>query len=139
MTRAERAAETVRKAKERLLEHERIAKEQRLAQRKAIMQAEAAVREEDRKATNKRRYHVGAMADEAGLFAWSNADLRGLFGLLATLGDCPDPVAVLEGLLVKNGVAVAWDSDDLERDHPFALSSPSAHAGKNSPSPSQDS
>ena len=33
------------------------------------------LREETRKATNKRRYQVGAMADDAGLLAWSNAEL----------------------------------------------------------------
>ena len=120
MTKLERAAEKARKEKEKLQEIERLARESRAAQRKTILQAEAAVREETRKATNKRRFHVGALADEAGLFAWSNADLRGLFVLLATLRDSPDPVAVLEGLLLKKGGAVAWDADDLERDHPIA-------------------
>lgn len=99
MTKLERAAEKARKEKEKLQEIERLAKETRAAQREAIQYAEAAVREETRKATNKRRYQVGAMAEEAGLFAWSAADFGAVFQLLARLKDCPHPAAVLEGLL----------------------------------------
>jgi hypothetical protein len=99
MTKLERAAEKARKEKEKLAEQERLARESRAAQRKTIMQAEASVRAETRKATNKRRYYVGALADEAGLFAWENADISAVFRVLARLKDCPDPAAVLEGVL----------------------------------------
>jgi hypothetical protein len=100
MTRAELAAARVRKAKEKRVEAQRVAKEKDAASRKAIMQAEASVREETRKATNKRRYHVGALADEAGLFAWSNADLAAVFTVLACLVETPNPARALEGLLL---------------------------------------
>jgi hypothetical protein len=99
MTRAERAAEKVQKekAKQAALEVEHKARV--AAQREETRQAEAVLREETRKASNKRRYRVGALADEAGLLAWSDSDLQAIFGLLAALGPCPNPVAVLESLL----------------------------------------
>jgi len=100
MTRAELAAEKVRKAKAKLAEEERRAQEKRVAQRKTIMQAEASVREETRKATNKRRYYVGALADEAGLLAWSDTDLQKVFLAVARLRETPNPGAVLESLLL---------------------------------------
>jgi hypothetical protein len=81
--------------------------------RKALARTQALRREETRKATDKRRYAVGALADEAGLLAWSNADLRAVFTLLARLADAGQPVAVLEeclreptlGVGAENGVA----------------------------------
>lgn len=112
-TRVERAAEKVRKEKEKLAEQERQDKERRAEQMKAIAQAEASAREETRKATNKRRYHVGALADEAGLFAWSNADLAAVFAVLAKLAETPNPAAALEGMVGENGVGFAPTSDDL--------------------------
>jgi hypothetical protein len=76
-------------------------------QRKAVALAEAAQREAARKDLHKRRYHVGALAHEAGLFVWSNADLAGVFAVLAKLRDVPNPGAVLEGILgVENGIDV---------------------------------
>jgi hypothetical protein len=100
MTKLERAAEKARKEKEKLAEQERLARESRAAQRKTIMQAEASVRAETRKATNKRRYHIGAMADEAGLLAWSETDLQKVFLAVARLRETPNPGAVLESLLL---------------------------------------
>ncbi len=88
MTRTERVVEQVRKAKEKLE-----------AQRKALAQAEAAQREVARKDVNKRRYLVGALAHEAGLFRWSNPELAALFQVLARLEHVHNPGAVLEGLL----------------------------------------
>jgi Cys-tRNA synthase (O-phospho-L-seryl-tRNA:Cys-tRNA synthase) len=100
VTKLERAAEKARREKAKLEEIERLAKESRAAQRKTILQAEAAVREETRKATNKRRYYVGFLAEEAGLFTWSNADLQKIFLAVARLGETPSPGAVLESLLL---------------------------------------
>jgi hypothetical protein len=99
MTRAERAAEKVRREKERLAAAEQRAKDKLAEQRRAVAQAEAIEREETRKAVHKRCYHVGALAHEAGLFAWSNADLAAVFAVLATLGNMPHPAAVLEAVL----------------------------------------
>lgn len=101
MTRAERAAEKVRKEKAKLAEQQRLAKEGEAKQRLEIRVAEAQVREETRKATHKRRYHVGVLAEEAGLFAWSDADLAAVFAVLGTLREVSHPAAVLEGLLVE--------------------------------------
>ena len=106
MTRAERAAAQVRKAKEKAEALERTQKEERVRQQEETRKAEAVLREETRKATYKRRYHVGALADEAGLFAWSNADLAAVFAVLAGMKDITNPAAVLEGLLVENGVDI---------------------------------
>lgn len=99
MTRAELAAEKVRKEKAKLKEVERLAKESRAAQRTALVQAEATARLEARKALTGRRHAVGNLAERAGLFMWDNAVLADLFALLATLGGTPNPVAVLDALL----------------------------------------
>ena len=88
MTRAERLAEQVRKATEKLA-----AQRQTVAQRKAVQKA--ALRQD----VNRRRYRVGALADEAGLFVLDDATLAGLFALLGPLTQVPNPVAVLESLL----------------------------------------
>jgi hypothetical protein len=104
MTRAERAAEHVRKAKAHLVEEDQRAKARRAAQRQEVMQAQAVVREETRKATNKRRYRVGALADEAGLLLWSDADLMAVFTVLTRLLTLPNPAAVLDAVLGEEGV-----------------------------------
>lgn len=96
MTRAERAAEKVRKEKEK-----------RDAQDRKVRKAESTFREETRKADNKRRYYIGALAHEAGLFAWSNSEIAAVFAVLARLQETPNPAAVLDGLLVENGVDFA--------------------------------
>jgi len=113
VTKLERAAEKARREKVKLEEIERLAKESRAAQRKTILQAEAAVREETRKATNKRRFHVGAMAEEAGLFAWSNADLQKIFLAVARLGETPSPGAVLESLLIDVATTATPMQDEV--------------------------
>jgi hypothetical protein len=92
MTKAERLAEKLRKEKATL-----VATQQALREQERIDATRH--REATRQATNKRRYRVGALADEAGLFRWSDTDLAGLFRVLATLEACPNPVAVLEGVL----------------------------------------
>jgi hypothetical protein len=116
MTRAERAAEKVRREKEKLAEKAQAAKDAVAEQRKAVALAEAAQREAARKDLHKRRYHVGALAHEAGLFVWSNADLAGVFAVLAKLRDVPNPGAVLEGILgVENGIDVGSKNGYLQR------------------------
>jgi hypothetical protein len=88
MTRAERLAQTEARAQAKLdADHKRLA------------QVQAQRREEERKARNKRRFAVGAMADDAGLLALSDVDLVGLFALLTPLTQMPNLVAVLESLL----------------------------------------
>src|SRR5262245_44245166 len=90
MTRAERSAERERKLKEKLE-----------ADHKALAQLQATNRAQARAERDKRRYKVGAVLDEAGLFVWDDTTLAGIVQMLTTLLDCPDPVAVLEGLLVE--------------------------------------
>ena len=118
MTRAERAAEQVKKMQEKKQALERAMKAKLAEQQLETRRAEAALREVVRKEDNKRRYHVGALAHEAGLFAWSNADLKAVFAVLATLGDLRNPAAVLLRAVEEAGVSGFLD--DLERDHPIA-------------------
>ena len=75
MTKAERLARRLPRDKESLEK-----------QRLALAQNEAALREETRKETNKRRYQVGALADEAGLLAWSNDEIAALFARVVSSG-----------------------------------------------------
>jgi hypothetical protein len=89
----------------------RLSQEERLAQAKvkareklandkrALAIIESAERAEQRKARDKRRYLLGAMVDEAGLAGLDDAVLRPLLGLLASVAQGPDPVALLEALL----------------------------------------
>lgn len=107
MTRAEQAAEKVRKAQEKRAEAQRRAKEKDVELAELERQAAATVREETRKATNKRRYHVGAVFDEAGLFAWSNAELVAVAAVLSRFAGVPNPATVLEGLLVGDSEFLA--------------------------------
>jgi hypothetical protein len=138
MTRAERAAEKLRREKAKLAEKEQAAKDAVAEQRKAVAQAEAAQREAARKDLHKRRYHVGALAHEAGLFVWSNADLAAFFAALARLQNVPNPVAVLEGVLgAETGIDVGGVNGSpagkpLSR---FLSGSPDSER-ENSPSPS---
>jgi hypothetical protein len=88
MTRTERLAATEARTKARL-----DAERTRLAQVRSAQKAVAL------QARTKRRYQIGALADAAGLCDLSDADLAGLFALLATLAHGPGPVAVLASLL----------------------------------------
>ena len=72
MTKAERFAEEEAAAKRKLTESYRV-----------LAQARARIRTEAKKATDKRRYQVGALADEAGLLTWTNAELAAAFTALA--------------------------------------------------------
>jgi hypothetical protein len=99
MTRAERAAEKLRKEQAKLDAQDRQAKAERAERLRAVAQAKATAREEARIANNKRRYYVGALADDAGLFAWSNSEIAAVFAVLARLRNAPAPAALLDGLL----------------------------------------
>ena len=83
MTKAERLAAKIQRDKE------------------ALAQRQASLRDVTRKATNKRRYQVGAMADEAGLLGQEDATLRQAFVLIARL--------------IRNGHLV-WASQQHEPD-----------------------
>jgi hypothetical protein len=92
MTRAERLVRTEEQARSKLE-----------AQRKRLAHVQAQRVQQERKLRDKHRYRVGALADEVGLLALSDADLAGLFALLAPLTQVPNPVAVLEALLAAPG------------------------------------
>ena len=88
MTRDERAARRAQRLKEDIA-----TKGQELAQVEAQQRADA------RAKRDRRRQRVGTPADAAGLLVWDDTTLTGLFQILATLRETPDPVAVLESLL----------------------------------------
>lgn len=60
---------------------------------------ESALRAEETAERNKRRFLVGKLADNAGLFALSDADLEALFQALSPLAAVPSPAAVLTAAL----------------------------------------
>ena len=86
---------------ERLAQREARAKEKLEADRKEHEHIQSAIRAEHTKARNKRRYTVGAMADEAGLLAWRDTDLAAAFAILGRLGDGDNQETVLETLLAE--------------------------------------
>jgi hypothetical protein len=100
MTRAERRAERERKLKAKLD-----------ADHKALAQLQANNRAQARAERDKRRYKVGAVVEEAGLFVWDDTTLSGIVQMLTKLLDCPDPIAVLESLIAdqQGGVAAVQD------------------------------
>jgi hypothetical protein len=100
-TRAERAAQKIVALKQAKADRILALKQEKTDKNKAIAQQAAIVREAHRKLRDKRRYLVGKLADEAGLFGWDDATLTGLFQMLRVLMDTSDPVAVLESLLTE--------------------------------------
>jgi hypothetical protein len=92
---------------ERLALAEQRLKDKRAADQAALDKVYAQQREQARKARTRRRYAVGALADDAGLLAWDDGILSALFAALATLADIPNPVAVLESVLTDNEAAGA--------------------------------
>jgi hypothetical protein len=88
MTRAERTAQREATLRTR---QEALARE--------LAQAQARTRRTEREAREKRRYVVGKLVDQAGLFVWSDADLAAVVQALATLRDVPHPGGVIAGLL----------------------------------------
>ncbi|HSX78323.1 MAG TPA: hypothetical protein VLQ80_07130 [Candidatus Saccharimonadia bacterium] len=145
MTRAERAAEKAQKEKAKVAALERLHKDRLATQQAETRKAEAARLEATRKDDQKRRYHVGALAQEAGLFAWGNSDVAAVFAVLARLVAAPNPAGVLEGVLGGNGAGLAPGSDDVVRHHPIApgfrlaFSAPAAGEQFESESPSLSS
>jgi hypothetical protein len=72
------------------------------------------------KATDKRRYQTGAIADEEGLLVWDASTLRQIFQLLTPLTALPNPVGTLDALigiplvLAEHGVNVSPDATEEE-------------------------
>ena len=62
--------------------------------REELAQVEAQQRADARAKRDKRRQRVGTLAEAAGLLIWDETTLAGLFQILATLRETPDPVAV---------------------------------------------
>jgi hypothetical protein len=93
MTRNERAAKRAQRLKEDIA-----TKSQELAQVEAQQRADA------RAKRDRRRQRVGTLADHAGLLIWDETTLAGLFQLLATFRETPDPVVVLESLLADTSL-----------------------------------
>src|SRR5690242_18566853 len=93
MTREERDAQRIQHLKDD------IAKKAR-----ALAQVEAQQRADARAKRDRRRQRVGTLAEAAGLLTWDDTTLAGLFQILATLRETPDPVAVLERLLADTAL-----------------------------------
>ena len=93
MTRVERAAWQEQRLKDALA-----------AKSRQRAQLEAREREAARANRTKRRQRVGTLVDAAGLFVWEDTTLAGLFQVLATFRETPDPVAVLESLLADTAL-----------------------------------
>jgi len=102
MTREERAAKRAQRLKEDIA-----AKGQELAQVEAQQRADA------RAKRDRRRQRVGTLAEAAGLLIWDETTLAGLFQILATLRETPDPVAVLASLLTDPGPLDAGSVDGM--------------------------
>ena len=99
MTKAERLAAKIQRDKDTLEKQRQVLAESEATLRAEIRHSEAALRDEERKATDKRRYQVGALAEEAGLFAMSNTELAEVFAALGALRAGERPGAVLEALV----------------------------------------
>src|SRR5207237_3647175 len=93
MTRDERAAKRAQRLKDDIA-----AKGQERAQVEAQQRADA------RAKRDRRRQRVGTLAEAAGLLIWDDTTLTGLFQILATFRETPDPVAVLERLLADTAL-----------------------------------
>jgi hypothetical protein len=99
MTRAEQAAEKVKKQREKL-EAMQQAFDAKIAEaREKRRQAETMQRAEDRKVNRKQRAQWGAIADEAGLFLWSTPDFVAVCAVLKRYLPVSNPARVLEALV----------------------------------------
>ena len=85
MTKAERLAAKIQRDRDTLEKQRQALADSEATLRAEIRHSEAALRDEERKATDKRRYQVGALAEEAGLFAMSNTELAEVFAALGAL------------------------------------------------------
>ena len=99
MTKAERLAAKIQRDRDTLEKQRQVLADSEATLRAEIRHSEAALRDEERKATDKRRYQVGALAEEAGLFAMSNTELAEVFAALGALRRGERPGTVLEGLV----------------------------------------
>ena len=99
MTKAERLAAKIQRDRDTLEKQRQVLAESEATLRAEIRHSEAALRDEERKATDKRRYQVGALAEEAGLFAMSNTELAEVFAALGALRAGERPGAVLAALV----------------------------------------
>ena len=99
MTKAERLAAKIQRDRDTLEKQRQVLADSEATLRAEIRHSEAALRDEERKATDKRRYQVGALAEEAGLFAMSNTELAEVFAALVALRRGERPGTVLEGLV----------------------------------------
>ena len=95
MTREERDAQRIQHLKDD------IAKKAR-----ELAQVEAQQRADARAKRDRRRQRVGTLAEAAGLLIWDDTTLAGLFQILATLRETPDPVAVLDALMGDTSLAL---------------------------------
>jgi hypothetical protein len=127
--RAERLTAQERKRAERVSEQERkrLGRDERLADRKRILEDQARKRAErlqkvrnkltqtrresrslDQQARVARRKRTGVDADEAGLFALEEPELKRLFVLLGQrLPEIPDLVALLDAVLCESDAPVS--------------------------------
>jgi hypothetical protein len=91
-------------------EKDRLAKEAKRLRTRLRREAEA-VRAQ-------RQQTIGSLADQAGLFGWSDADFADVFQALARVADVPNPgvalAAFLDGVTSKNGHG---DEEGLSRSH----------------------
>jgi hypothetical protein len=95
MTRDERAARRAQRLKDDIA-----------AKGQALAQVEAQQRADARAKRDRRRQRVGTLAEAAGLLIWDDTTLAGLFQILATLRETPDPVAVLDALLRETALVL---------------------------------
>jgi hypothetical protein len=93
MTRDERAARRAQRLKDDIA-----------TKSQALAQVEAQQRADARAKRDRRRQRVGTLAEAAGLLSWDETTLAGLFQILATFRETPDPVAVLERLLADTAL-----------------------------------
>jgi hypothetical protein len=119
MTRAEQAAEQVKKQREKLDAMQKAFDVKIAEARKHRRQAETMQRAEDRKVNRKQRAQWGAIADEAGLFVWSTPDFVSVCTVLKRYLPVTNPAPVLEALLrhkpgSPHGVSKSSDPDTRE-------------------------
>jgi len=93
-TRAERAAQSAARLRAR----------QEVLTRRIARQA-AIQRAEETKARDKRRYLVGKLVEDAGLFAWTDAQLDAIFQGLSRFAPLPHAHLLLAQLLIRAPLA----------------------------------
>lgn len=86
---------------ERLAQAEARAKAQLDAHRARLAHVHVAQREEARKALARRHLLVGKLAQEAGLFAWTDASLGRVFQLLTPLAELAHPEMIVARVLAR--------------------------------------